>query len=662
MGKIKILIVEDNKYDLELIVRELKKNNFDFEFVNVYKLEDVEKEISKNPPDIIFSDYNLQSFNGLQVLAYRNEYAPFIPFIKVTGTLNEEKAVEIIKAGADDYVLKQNLSRLGPAVRSAIDKMDLNRKKNYAEKKLKESEEKFSKIFHFSPVPSCIVNFESGLIMDVNESFCDFSGYSENEAIGSYIFDFGFFDNELYEKEVKQKLFEKLNIKNYELEVKTKNEDVKFVLTNFLKITLDDIRYVIIKIVDITQRKIVEKELNNAKERAEEMNKLKTIFLTNLSHEFRTPLNGILGFSDMLANEIIHPEQKSYIEAIQVSGRRLLDTFNDLIDLSVIESGKIQLKKEAVNLVNTTKKVFEQFEKNVSKKLELIIDIKSENLMCRIDIAAYEKIIYKLLDNAVKFTHRGYVKLSLNKEEKDGVQFIIIRIADTGIGISPEDLEIVFDRFRQSSEGLKRNYEGTGIGLSIAKRFVELLGGNIMVTSRVGEGSEFTISLPCLSKDTSGYYINGNGNGGGNGNLVVYHKENGHSDANWEVFKIKEKKILVVEDNDVDCFYINKLLSPYFHVKVIKDSVKALKNYSTEKFDMIILDIQFSTGINGIELLKGIRESKVNQKTPVIASTALAMPGDKERLLSEGFDEYMQKPFDKKALYKILKKHFSDSV
>lgn len=660
MEKIKILIVEDNKYDLELIVRELKKNNFDFEFINVYKLEDVEKEISENPPDIIFSDYNLQCFNGLDVLNFRNEHAPFVPFIIITGTLNEEKAVEIIKAGADDYVLKQNLSRLGPAVGSAIEKMDLNRKKNYAEKKLKESEEKFSKIFHFSPVPSCIVNFESGLIMDVNDSFCDFSGYRENEAIGSYIFDFGFFDTALYEKEIKQKLIERHNIKNYELEVETKNKDVKFVLTNFLKITLDDIRYVIIKFVDITQRKIVEKELNNAKERAEEMNKLKTIFLTNLSHEFRTPLNGILGFSDMLANEITHPEQRSYIDAIQVSGRRLLDTFNDLIDLSVIESGKVLLKKEAVNLVNTTKKVFEQFEKSVSKKLDMIIDIKSENLMCRIDIAAYEKIIYKLLDNAVKFTHRGFVKLSLNKEETDGVQFIIIRISDTGIGISPEDLEIVFDRFRQSSEGLKRNYEGTGIGLSIAKRFVELLGGNIMVTSRVGEGSEFTISLPCLSKDKSGHYLNGNGTG--SGNLVVYHKENGHSDANWEMFKEKEKKILVVEDNDVDCFYINKLLSPYFKVKIIKDSVKALKNYSTEKFDIIILDIQFSTGINGIELLKGIRQSSVNEKTPVIASTALAMPGDKERLLNEGFDDYMQKPFDKKALYKILKKHFSDSV
>lgn len=653
MGKIKILIIEDNKYDLELIVRELKKNNFDFEYVNAYEFEDVKKQLSENPPDIIFSDYNLQSFNGLEVLSYRNEHAPFTPFIKITGTLDEERAVDIIKSGADDYVLKQNLSRLGPAVHTAIEKMDLNRKKNYAEKKLKESEEKFSKIFHYSPVPACIVNFDSGLIMDVNEGFCDFSGCMENEAIGSYIFDFGFFDTKIYDNEIKQKLKDKHYIKNFELDIKNKSGTVNSILANFLKISLDEVNYIIIKFIDITQRKIVEQELNNAKERAEEMNKLKTIFLTNLSHEFRTPLNGILGFSDMLANEITDPEQKSYIEAIQISGRRLLDTFNDLIDLSVIESGKVQLKKEAVNLVNTTRKIFEQFEKSVSKNIGLIIDIKSENLMCRIDISAYEKIIHKLLDNAVKFTHRGHVKLELNKVEKDSIQFINIGISDTGIGMSPEDLEIVFDRFRQSSEGLKRNYEGTGIGLSIARRFVELLGGHITVTSRVGEGSEFSIFLPCLSKSSE------NMNRNGNGNLIIYDRDNGNgiNEYNWEIFKSEEKKILVVEDNDVDCFYINKLLSPFFKVKTVKDSVKALKDYSTEKFDLIILDIQFTTGINGIELLKGIREGEVNKKTPVLASTALAMAGDKERLLAEGFDEYIQKPFDKKGLFKILKKY-----
>lgn len=661
MGKLKVLIVEDNEFDLELIIRELKKSNFDFEYINVFRFEDVKKQISENLPDIIFSDYNLQSFNGIDVLNYRNLHAPFTPFIKITGTLDEEKAVEIIKSGADDYILKENISRLGPAVLSAMEKMNLNKQKNYAEKKLKESEEKFSKIFHFSPVPSAIINFESGLLMDVNESFCEFSGYSESEVIGSYIFDFELFDIDLYENEIKTVLNEKHYIKNYELEIKTKSGDDKFVIINFLKISLDDIKYVIIKFIDITQQKIVEQELNKAKERAEEMNKLKTIFLTNLSHEFRTPLNGILGFSDMLASEVTNSEHKSYIEAIQISGNRLLDTFNDLIDLSILESGKLQLRKEAVNLVNTTRKVFTQFEKNLTKKLDLFIDIKSENLICKIDIAAYEKIIHKLLDNAVKFTHKGYVKLSLDKVDKGGEQYIDVTISDTGIGISPEDLEIVFDRFRQSSEGLKRNYEGTGIGLSIARRYVELLGGIINVTSRIGSGSEFTISLPCLTRENI-THVNG-GSNGSNGNLVYYKegKENGKNAINWDLFSGLDKKILVVEDNDVDCFYIKKLLSPVFKVELVKESLKASEYYSKEKFDMIILDIQFTTGINGIELLKRIKSDEMNTATPVIASTALAMAGDRERLLSEGFDEYLQKPFDKKGLYQVLKKYLIEN-
>lgn len=654
LSKLKILIIEDNKYDLELILRELKKNNIDFEYKNVYKFDDVKKEINENPPDIIFSDYQLQSFNGLEVLKYRNEHAPFTPFIKITGTLDEERAVDIIKSGADDYILKQNLSRLGPAVISAVEKMYLNRKKNYAEKKLKESEEKFSKIFHFSPVPAVIINYDSGLIMDANEEFCKFLKYKESEVIGSYIYDFDFISEVNYEGKIKPQFHENYFIKNIELEINNKDAEKKFVLANFLKITLDEVKYVIIKFVDITQQKIIEKELSKAKERAEEMNKLKTIFLTNLSHEFRTPLNGILGFSDMLSNEIKNPEHKSYVEAIRISGQRLLDTFNDLIDLSVIESGKIQLKVEAVNLVNTTRKVFEKFRNNLTKNLELQIEMKSENLMCKIDISAYEKIIYKLLDNAVKFTHKGYVKLILDKVIKDESQYINISVEDSGIGISAEDLEIIFDRFRQSSEGLKRNYEGTGIGLSIAKRFVELLGGEIQVKSRLGEGSKFTISLPCLRTPLTVKGLSSSANS----NVIIFNREQEQTNGyDWNIFKVKERNILVVEDNDVDCFYINKLLSPYFKVKVIKDSFKAKDYYFSHKCDLIILDIHFTTGINGIELMKEIKSTEINRNTPVIASTAMAMAGDRESLLQEGFDEYIQKPFDKKGLYKVLKKH-----
>ncbi|MBS1494612.1 MAG: response regulator [Bacteroidetes bacterium] len=650
MEKIKILIIEDNKFDTELIIRELKKNNLNFEYKNVYKFEDVKREITENPPDIIFSDYQLQSFNGIEVLNFRNEHAPFTPFIKITGTLDEERAVEIIKSGADDYILKQNLSRLGPAVHSAIEKMYLNRQKNYAERKLKESEEKFSKIFHFSPVPTCILNFESGLIMDVNESFCDFSKYREGELIGSYIYDFDFFDSHHHENFVKTALKDKYVVKNYELEVGTKEGEKKFVLTNFVKITLDGIMYVVVKFVDITPHKLAEIELNKAKERAEEMNKLKTTFLTNLSHEFRTPLNGILGFSDMLANELVNEEHKSYIEAIRTSGQRLLDTFNDLIDLSVIESGKIVLRKEAVNLVNTTQKIFNHFKGTVRKEIELQLEIKSENLICTIDLEGYEKIIYKLLGNAIKFTHRGYVKVVLDKVLKDGHQYIFISVKDSGIGISPEDLEIVFHRFRQSSEGIRRNYEGTGIGLSIAQKFVELMGGTISVTSKVGAGSEFIIEIPVNSR---------NGNGGTVNNIspVVYYKENGAKEITKENFSDKNKKILLVEDNDVDCFYINKLLSDKFQLTIVKDSLKAQKYYSSEKFDLIMLDIHFNSGINGVEVLKGIKNESINHNTPVIASTALAMAGDKEKLLTEGFDDYIQKPFDKHGLIVMLKKY-----
>jgi len=643
MEKIKILIVEDNENDLELILRELRKNNISFDYIHVNEFAEFVKTMTENAPDLIFSDYNLNSFDGIEVLKYRNEHAPLIPFIKITGSIGEERAVEIIKTGADDYILKENLSRLTPAVLNSIRKMRLHREKDYAERRLKESEEKFSKMFHFSPIPICIVDFQTGLIMDLNESFSNFTEYAQNELVGSYIFDFEFIKKDYFQSEIKPALSESHAVKNIELNIKTKSGKHKCILCNLMNVTLSEVKYTIIKFVDITDRKIMEEELSIAKEKAEEMNRLKSNLLANLSHEFRTPLNGILGFSEMLENEITDEDQKSFVEAIRKSGYRLLQTLNDLMDLSIVDAEKTNITKKSFDIGFVTKMIFENAKNISDKKLAFIFEQKSENLFCNSDEGMYVKILNKLIDNAVKFTSKGFIKVSLEKVEVEGKNYIQLNVIDTGIGISLEDMEVIFERFRQLSEGVRRDYEGVGIGLTIAKRIVERLGGTIKVFSKIGVGSEFSVLLPAFDD-------------------IVIHIPKELSEVETEksflkIMQSREVKVLLVEDNEVDCLYMNKLIGEYCSLTVVSDSHKAEKFYNIIKYDLIILDIQFTTGVNGVELLKEIKLSELNKNTPVIASTAMALSGDKEMLIWEGFDDYIKKPFNKNQLHKAIMRH-----
>lgn len=247
---------------------------------------------------------------------------------------------------------------------------------------------------------------------------------------------------------------------------------------------------------DITERKKFEEELITAKEKAEEMNRLKSSFLANMSHELRTPLVGILGYAEILSDEIKEGEQLKMVKDIAHSGKRLLETLNSILDLSRIEANKFEIKPTRFNLVDLVKEEVELYKRTAQvKNIYLNIRMSHHELIVNSDRKILQNTISHLINNAVKFTSKGGIIISLTTE-KDGTSYAVIKVADTGIGIPEESLKLIFEEFRQASEGSSRKFEGSGLGLTITKKYVTLLNGTIDVKSKPGVGSEFSVKIP----------------------------------------------------------------------------------------------------------------------------------------------------------------------
>ena len=278
--------------------------------------------------------------------------------------------------------------------------------------------------------------------------------------------------------------------------VNLQNNKPFYVEVNLSLFQLDEKPLKIAVIRDITERKKFEEELIAAKEKAEEMNRLKSSFLANMSHELRTPLVGILGYSEILSEEIKDPEQSKMVKDISNSGKRLLETLNSILDLSRIESNKFEIRQSNFNLVSLVHEEIELY-KGIAqiKNIYLNVRMSRHELMINSDRKIVQNTISHLINNAVKFTLKGGVVISLTTEN-NGNEYAVIKVIDTGIGIPEESQHLIFEEFRQASEGLSRKFEGSGLGLTITKKYISLLKGTIELKSKPGVGSEFSVRIP----------------------------------------------------------------------------------------------------------------------------------------------------------------------
>lgn len=491
--KLNVLYLEDNISDAELIVSKLKSEGFHFDLKLVSDEKTYTENINSGSFDLILSDYNLPSYNGMTALKLARQKCPQVPFICVSGAIGEDLAVEMLKEGAVDYVLKDKLGKLPLAIRRALNEVLERKARNAAEREL----HKLSQAVESNPVSIAITNIE-GIVEYANPRFYELCGYDRHEIVGhkTSILKSGQMPPEVY-KELWQTVLSG-KIWNGELINKNKKGELYWVNISISSIIGNDglISHFVSVTEDITEKKRNENELIKAKEKAVESDLLKSTFLANMSHEIRTPLNSIIGFSELLADADFDEEQKSeFIQTIIQNGNNLLSVISDIIDISKLDSGQVSIRKRLVyvsQLVNDVQKDFFYKAKNKGIGLRVIHPLSDHEILIESDVDRIRQIFNNLAGNALKFTDSGYIEISYQIKG----DFIVFRVKDTGIGIPHDFQKKVFERFRQVDAGFSRKYGGNGLGLAITKNLVELLGGKIWVNSEPEQGSSFYFSLP----------------------------------------------------------------------------------------------------------------------------------------------------------------------
>ncbi|MCF8233932.1 MAG: response regulator [Bacteroidales bacterium] len=391
------------------------------------------------------------------------------------------------------------------------------------------------------------------------------------------------------------------------------------------------------------QNEQLEKKAREANARAEAANHLKAMFLTNISHEIRTPMNGILGMYNVLRQTNLSSEQREFLDIINISGQNLLSIIDDIIDLSKIESGQIQLEAIEFNLKKEMERIIELLSiKARGKGIELISEVDPTTQINLIgDAGRLKQIITNLANNAIKYTKEGSVKIKVEPvEQTDQSSKLKFSIIDTGIGISEEGKQKLFKAFSQIDSSSTRKYGGTGLGLAIAKNLSKIMQGDIGVESELGKGSTFWFTAKFSMAPNAGL------------GSTAFHTD--RSDGSDKLH------ILLVEDNLLNQKFATASLRKVGHkVDIAENGKAAVEKYQKNEYDLILMDIQMPV-MDGIEATKKIRiiekEKEVDKPIKIIAITAYVMERDRKMCLRAGMDEYLAKPFKPQELISLINK------
>lgn len=507
------------------------------------------------------------------------------------------------------------------------------------ERNLAEQNNKFLQLFENSPAAIILLDSEYR-ILEMNESFSELFGYRIEEVRGKNPDEFIVPEDLAQDaKELSIETSRGVASSRETFRRNKKGENIFVRVVGIPVLSEGAVIAIYAMYVDLTERKKSEEEIRAAKEKAEEMSRLKSHFLANMSHELRTPLIGILGFSEIMIEEAIKPEIKHMAQTINKSGSRLLETLNLILDLSRVEAGKLEIKKEQVNvsqLISGSVNLFS--EAAAQKSLYLRRSIPNEDVFIRADLKMLEQVMNNLLNNALKFTEEGGVTVTLSNHSDK----ISVSVADTGIGISENDQKIIWEEFRQASEGYSRSFEGTGLGLAITKKFIEKLGGTIMVKSEPHKGAEFIFEIPLESAPGK--------EGSSSGGKETLPEEPAILEA-----PLVKKKVLLVEDDPVAIDLVIAMLGKNFDLEYVNNGDAGIEKAKSFKYDLVLMDINLGKGISGIEVTKQLKSLPAYYDVPVIAVTAFAMVGDREEFLAAGCTQYLSKPFTRRELLSVIR-------
>jgi PAS domain S-box-containing protein len=764
---LRVLILEDSLMDMELIAEQLSGAGYQLDLTHADNENAFTKALMGNYYDIIISDFSLPGFDAFNALEMSKKSCPDVPFICVSGSVGEETAIELLKNGAVDYVLKDRPERLPFAIKRALDEAKEKEVHRKTVKDLIESENRFRQVAetaqewiwevdsngllsYSSPViesllgytPEEVVgkkyfydflvpeereilkkaiidvfakkeifrNFENtnvhkngqlvivstcgspvidnegkfigyrgidediterkkaeenikllnravdassvsvvitdskGIIIYTNPFFSQLSGYSKDEVNGKNprLLSSGNMSKSFYENLWNTILSGKdwigeIQNKNKNGELYWENVAISPILNSEGKVT----HFVAIK-DDITENKKMLEELVAAKEKAEESDRLKTAFLANMSHEIRTPMNGILGFADLLKEPGLTGEkQQAYINIIEKSGTRMLNIINDIIDISKIEAGLMKLDINESNINEQIEYIYTFFKPEAENKkimLSYKITLPSKGAIIKTDREKLYAILTNLVKNATKYTSEGSIEFGYNLRTDNCPVELEFYVKDTGVGIPKDRQEAIFERFIQADISDKRCYQGAGLGLSISKAYVEMLGGKIWVESEEGKGSTFYFTLP-YNVETKTETID---------------RKLELSGKNCDVRKLK---IMIAEDDEISEMLIDSYIK-MFGKEIVKartgaEAVEACRN--NPDMDLILMDIRMPD-MGAYEAIRQIRE--FNKEVIIIAQTAYAQSGDREKTIESGCNDYIAKPIKNNELQALIQKYF----
>lgn len=481
---------------------------------------------------------------------------------------------------------------------------------------------------------------ENGRFLDINDTVVNFYGYSREEILGKTP-DFLGVPN-LNDYDALNRMFaETWAGKNQQFEfwALKKNGDIAPKEVSMTQSIYFDQKVILTIARDISERKQAEIELIQAKERAEESDLLKSAFLANMSHEIRTPMNAILGFSHLLEENHLDPEEKKeYIHIIHKRGNDLLNIINDILDISKIEANQLSLYYAPCDLVNLMYEVHSTHSSyiltSIDERVELVLNNSlDDNLIISTDVSRVQQVLNNLIGNALKFTEKGSVEFGYTIENNDTIKFYV---KDTGIGIPLNKQKIIFDRFRQSEDNhLTRQFEGAGLGLAICKGILELMGGNLWLESELGVGSTFYFTLPLIPVESS----------------YEFNSSDDDLDFNWT-----DKRILIIEDDKNNIKLISKYLEKSnAEILIAENGKDGIETYMfASKIDLVLIDIQLQD-IDGYEVGEQIK--KIDPDAKLISQTANAFAEDRLRALALGFVDYISKPIHKKDLLILINKY-----
>jgi PAS domain S-box-containing protein len=504
-----------------------------------------------------------------------------------------------------------------------------------------ESENRFRISFENAPIGMDMISLDSK-IMRANKAFCDLIGYTEEELQNMSFYSITCDEDLSKNKDAVRRLLDgETDTVSLEKRYVRKDGTLIWVLVSsaLIKNSQGKPLYFLAEVQDITQNKEAELQIQNAKAKAEESDRLKSALLANMSHELRTPLNGILGFSDIIRKGKVQPEIIEMAEMIHKSGKRLMTTLDSIMLLAQLESNRkmqdssfvnANVSDELINICNTYRAEIEE------KGLKLTCDIQT-GIYIHCEIKLLRQAVIKIVENAIKFTHVGTISIAAHTSDD---KVLDIMISDTGIGFSDKLKKEIFEEFRQVSEGYGRAYEGSGLGLSITKKIINLFNGSLLVDSEPNHGSNFTIRIPC----------------------TVSTEQVAKEFLGSKPKEIKPEPVdpdtlpplLIVEDNPVNQKLASSFLKKRFQADIAATGEKAIEMATQKLYSVILMDINLGSGIDGIEATRIIRRVNGYEHVPIIAVTGYTLIGDRERILEGGCSHYLGKPFSKDQLLETI--------